>query len=117
MAETMDRRRFLSLAAGSVAVGALICLQGCDSGSEGSATPTPTAGDKSGAISANHGHVVTLTAAQQQAGAAVTLDMTGGDHPHAVGLRDTEVATIAAGTRFSIESSVVAGHSHTVTFN
>lgn len=117
MAETMDRRKFLSLAAGSVAVGALIVLQGCNSGSDGSTTPTPTTGDKSGAISTNHGHSVTLSAAQQQAGAAVTLTTTGGDHAHTVGLRDTEVATIAAGTRFSILSSVTAGHSHTVTFN
>ena len=70
-----------------------------------------------GAISANHGHSVTLTAAQQQAGAAVTLTMTGGDHTHSVGLRNTEVAMIAAGTAFSIESSSDFFHSHTVRFN
>jgi hypothetical protein len=117
MEQTMDRRKFLSFAAASVAVGALIALQGCNSGSSGSTTPTPAVGDKSGAISSNHGHSITLTAAQQQAGAAVTLTTTGADHTHTVGLRDTEVATIAAGTRFSVVSSVTAGHSHTITFN
>jgi len=117
MMETMDRRKFLSLAAGSVAVGALIVLQGCSSGSSSPSTPTPTMTDKQGAISSNHGHSIVLTAAQQQAGAAVTLTTTGGTHSHTVGLRDTEVATIAAGTRFSVESSVTIGHSHTVTFN
>jgi hypothetical protein len=113
----MDRRKFLSLAASSVAVGAILALQGCSSGSSSSMMPTSPMTDKSGAISSNHGHSITLTAAQLQAGAAVTLTMTGGTHTHTVGLRDTEVVAIAAGTRVSVESSVTTGHSHTVTFN
>ena len=121
MAETMDRRKFLSLAASGVAVGALIALQACNSGSSDSSTTAPTtttaATDKSGTIYSNHGHSVTLTAAQQQAGAAVTLTLSGGTHTHMLGLSATDVTTVAAGTRVSVESSVNAGHSHTVAFN
>jgi hypothetical protein len=95
----------------------MIALQGCSSGSSSSMMPTPTMADMSGTISANHGHSITLTAAQQQAGAAVTLTTTGGDHTHELGLKAAEVATIAAGGRLYIETSVTLGHSHTVMWN
>lgn len=124
MAQTMDRRKFLSFAASTVAVGALIVLQGCNGGSDSSPTPTPdpTFTDKNGSISSNHGHSVALTAAQQQAGADVTLTLSagtlgGGTHTHLLGLRAADVAAVAAGSRQSIETSVTAGHSHTVLFN
>ena len=119
MAQTMDRRKFLSLAASSVAVGALIALQGCSSGSDSDSTPeSPTTyTDKNGAISANHGHAVTLTAAQQQAAAEVRLYLEGGDHSHKIGLTAAEVASVAAGTRWSGECTNDFGHTHVVTFN
>lgn len=124
MAETLDRRRFLTLAAGSVAVGALMVLHGCSGGSDSSTTPTPnpTFTDKNGSISSNHGHSVTLTAAQQQEGADVTLTLSagtigGGTHTHLLGLRAADVAAVAAGSRMSVETSVTAGHSHTVLFS
>lgn len=119
MAMTMDRRRFIRFAASGVALGALAALQGC-SGSSSIPTTTATTTtftDKNGNISVNHGHAVTLTVAQQQAAAAVTLTLTGGTHTHQLGLSAANVATVAAGTRLSIESSVDVGHSHTVTFN
>ena len=121
MAKTMDRRKFLTLAAGSVAVGALIVLQGCssdsDSPTEPTPDPTPTYSDKSGVIEANHGHTVTLTAAQQQAGEAVTLTLTTGlGHTHTVSFNAESVADIAAGTRRDGTTSVTDGHSHSVAF-
>lgn len=123
MAETMDRRKFLSLAASSVAVvGAFIGLQGCSSGSSSSTTTTPepttTSTDKSGAVSSNHGHSATLTAAQQQARMDVMIYLSSGSgHTHQLWLTAADVATVAAGTRWSKETSTDSGHSHVVTFN
>jgi hypothetical protein len=120
MAETMDRRRFLSFAASGVAVGALFALQGCSSGSSSSPTPTPdpTYSDKNGVIGTNHGHSVTLTAAQQQAGEAVTLTLTTGTgHTHTVDFNAQAVKDIAAGIRRDGTSSVDSGHYHSVSFS
>jgi hypothetical protein len=53
-----------------------------------SPAPSPTATpssvtDKNGTISANHGHVARVTAAQQLAGGALLLDISGSaGHPH-----------------------------------
>lgn len=116
MAQTMDRRKFLSLAAGGVALGILIAAGGCDN-SSGTTDADSGFNDKGGAISANHGHAITLTAAQQQAGAAVTLTTTGGTHSHSLNLTAANVAAVAAGTRVSGESSVADAHSHTISFN
>jgi len=117
MAETMDRRKFLAFAASGVALGALIAFHGCSDSSSTAPEPTPTYTDKNGNISLNHEHSITLTVAQQQAAADAKLTTTGGTHTHQVGLRATEVATIAAGTRFYVATSETLGHSHTVTFN
>ena len=119
MAGSMDRRKFLTFAASSVAVGALIALQGCSSGSSSSSTPDPVPGftDKSGDIANNHNHSVTLTAADQQAGVAVTLITSGGTHKHTLTLSTDNVVAAAAGTKVSRETSITSGHSHLVTFN
>ena len=92
-----------------------------------SPTPSPTAtpspspspvSDKDGTISSNHGHAARVTAAQQLAGGALLLDITGAaSHPHTVQLSAGEVRDIAEGKRVSESSSTDSGHSHTVTFN
>ena len=123
MTESMDRRKFLSFAASGVALGALIVLQGCSSGSDSSTAPTEppattTYTDKNGSIGTNHDHTVKMTAAQQQAGQAVTLTLTtGAGHTHTVGFNAQAVQDIAAGIRRDGTSSVDAGHSHSVSFN
>jgi hypothetical protein len=119
----MDRRSFLTFAAGSVALGALMVVQGCSSGG-GDSTPstpttpeTPTYTDKNAKVSSNHGHTFTLTAAQQQAGTEAKIFSRGGDHSHKITLSAADVATVVAGTTWSGESSVDMGHSHVITFN
>ncbi len=80
--------------------------------------PTPPAQDIQGAVSANHGHVATIMAAELTAGDAVSLDITGmSDHPHTVDLTAAEVGQIAQGTRVSATSSNNSSHTHVVTFN
>ena len=120
MAQTMGRRRFLSLAASSVAVGAFLALQGCSSGSDGDTTPTAptTYTDKNAKVSSNHGHTFTLTAAQQQAAVDAKI-YSGGSatHSHKISISATDVAAIAGGTTWTAECSSDAGHSHMITFN
>lgn len=77
--------------------------------------------DKIGSISLNHGHSVTVTAAQQQIGQAVTLTFTVGDaHTHQISLSAAQLAAIAVGTETTVESTlddVDDPHTHNVTFN
>jgi len=81
-------------------------------------TPTPTHSDLMGSIANNHGHTVVLTAAQQDAGQAVTLQLTiGSGHTHTLSLTAAQVKEIADGKTVSATSSTNSGHSHVVTFN
>jgi len=119
----LTRREFNAASVSALFVGMTVWISGCGSDSGGSpAAPTGAsgsgAGDKSGAVSANHGHVAAVTSAVLQAGGAVTLNIRGSaDHDHTVALSQAEVGQIAANTRVSKSSSSDAGHSHTVTFN
>lgn len=103
--------------------GAILTVTACDSDRVTSLTVGPGGTDRTGSISANHGHVATLTAAQLAAGNAVTLDIRGtADHSHTVDLGGAEVVQIRNSQRVtttsSTETSATFGtHSHTVTFN
>jgi hypothetical protein len=95
---------------------------GANSSSSGSGsgggTSTGTYNDKTGSISDNHGHSVTLTAAQQAAGKACTLTLsTASGHDHLLYLGATNVITIRGGTKLTVPSTVDSGHHHDVTFN
>jgi len=120
--EPLTRREFTSASLSALFVGMTVWMGGCGGDSGGSpaspTTPGPVAGDRSGAVSANHGHVATVTSAVLQAGGAVTLNIRGSaDHNHTVDLSQAEVGQIAANARVSKTSSSDAGHVHTVTFN
>jgi hypothetical protein len=135
----VTRREFNAASIAALFVGMTVWVGGCGSGSSNPAAsptpiPTPTQpttgpGDKSGAITANHGHAATVTNAQLQASGAVTLNIQGtADHAHAVELSSEQVRQIASGSRVSKVSSqtdgeddgyggTMPGHAHTVTFN
>jgi hypothetical protein len=114
----LDRREFTLAALLAMLSGVTITVSGCGSSSPSSPTPTPTSSsDKSGQISANHGHTVVITSAQLTAGGAVVLSLQGGGHSHSVELSAGEVVQIRDGARVAKESSSSSGHSHTVTFN
>lgn len=88
----------------------------------GGDNPAAPDGSRSGSVSANHGHVATVTSAQITAGNAVTLTLAGSDHPHTVDLTGAEVVQIGNGTRVtktstSNASAAFGAHDHTVTFN
>ena len=139
-ARSLTRREFNAASVSALFVGMTVWVSGCSGGGSSpaapTAAPTPTSapapsgtGDKSGTISANHGHVATVTGAQLQASGAVALDIRGtADHDHAVQLSADQVRQVSAGTRVAQTSTESAatpdgygsstpGHSHSVTFN
>jgi len=79
---------------------------------------TSASGDRTGAISANHGHAAVVAAAQLGASGGITLNIQGSaSHPHSVSLTGADLSAIAGNQRVSKESSNDAAHTHTVTFN
>jgi hypothetical protein len=126
--KTLDRREFTLAAALAALSGVAITISACGGGSSSPTTPsTPppsgggggtTTGDKTGVVSANHGHVAVIEAAKLTAANAISLDIRGSaDHPHTVSLSASEIASIAANQRVSKQSSTDSSHDHTVTFN
>ncbi len=76
-------------------------------------------GDFNVAIASNHGHTLTLTQAEVDAGAEITIVVTdNGDHAHAVTLTAAMLADVAAGLKLRLLSTGAAdGHSHCITVN
>ena len=108
--------------------GVNITVSGCGSGSSSSPTsPTPTTAtppattttqDVNGAISANHGHVATVTSAQITGANAVSLNIQGtATHNHVVSLTADQIRMIGARTQVAVQSTNDQGHQHLVTFN
>ena len=111
----MNRRTFTVEMAASLLGGAAIMISGCGGGSP--TAPLPPLEDKLGDISANHGHLALITAAQEGAGGTLDLDIKGtAGHTHMVSLTADEMASIRKGARVAKESSGKS-HTHTVTFN
>jgi hypothetical protein len=125
----LDRREFTLAAAMAMLGGVAIAVSACSkSGSSSPTAPTPTTttpttpgtpgSDKTGAISANHGHAAVVTSAQLAAGGGIALGIQGtADHAHSVTLAAADLTAIAANQRVSKDSTDGSGHSHTVTFN
>jgi hypothetical protein len=119
----LDRREFTLQSALAILSAATITISGCGGGGDDSPSPGPSPSPNPGTnvtgnVSANHGHVATITAAQLTAGNAIQLDIRGtGDHPHTVELTAAEVSQIAARQTVAKNSTTEAAHSHTVTFN
>ena len=118
---TVDRREFTRLSLLAMFSGVAITISGCGGGSAGPGAPTTPTDGKTGAISANHGHSVSITNAQLTAGGQLTLTLQGtvgtSAHIHTVDLAAAEVASIRDGARVSKASSTDDAHQHTVTFN
>lgn len=111
---TLSRRELSVQAALLLLGGATITLSGCGGSDGGSSLPV----DRSAAISANHGHAVTVTGAQLLTGGALSLSIQGtSEHNHTVELTASQITQIAAGTTVTVTSATGAGHTHDVTFN
>ncbi len=118
----ISRRYFTAAGAMAVLAGVVVTLTDCSSSSPTTpSSPPPGTGggnDVNGVISANHGHVATITRAQLTAGGNLNLDIQGtASHTHTVSITQAEMASIAAGQRVSKTSTNNSGHMHDVTFN
>jgi hypothetical protein len=117
----LTRREFTVEWVLAVLAGATITITGCggdDNNNSPGTNPTPQTGDKSGVISANHGHTAIVTAATLASPTAVTINMRAqATHNHTLTLTAAEVTSIAANARVQKDSSTDDGHNHTVTFN
>ena len=119
---SISRREFTLEWALAMLAGAAITISGCGSDSPSSPTSNSgggtTSGDVSGVVSANHGHIATVTAARINAAAGYDLDIMGNaTHPHTITLSATQVQQIGTRQTVSVVSTTDSGHNHTVTFN
>ena len=73
-------------------------------------------GARATAISGNHGHSLTVAAADVASGAAKTYSIQGAaSHAHQVSLTSAHFAKLKTGKTISVTSSVALAHSHMVT--
>jgi ABC-type Zn uptake system ZnuABC Zn-binding protein ZnuA len=120
---SISRREFTRESVLAMLAGVVITITGCsDSPSApsqgGSGGGGSTTGDVSGVVSANHGHIAMVTAAQITAAGAVSLDIMGqATHPHTVSLTASQVQQIGSRQQVVVTSTTNESHLHTVTFN
>ncbi len=111
----MTRKEFLGLGLGLAAAGLAACGGGDSSGGGTSGgNCLDNGGDAS--IAANHGHSMSVSAADVAAGKDKTYDIQGSAaHDHTVALTAAHFATLAENKSVSVTSSTTNGHSHSVT--
>lgn len=120
--DLINRREFTVESVMALLAGVTITVTGCGGGDDSPSAPTspspsPTA-DVTGSVSANHGHRVTVTAAQITAASTIMVDIRGdATHPHTLELTGDELRRIGQRQQVAKTSTTDAGHSHTVTFN
>lgn len=125
------RRKFLGTLTGALAAGLVVQILGCTEDPQYGAGPAPANGcpqpgglaksalDRSGSVSSNHGHVATVTTAQQDTGTAFNLSIQGSaGHNHTLALTAQDLSNLKAGAQLvkTTVSNDGTGHSHTVTF-
>ncbi len=114
----VSRKHFVeTLLAGS----AVLVFHGCGGGGDSSGSagnPMPTSGCND-AISANHGHVLTIPVTDLDSTTAKTYDIRGSatTHTHTVTFSPAQLAQLKAGTTVTVTStaSIVDGHMHDAT--
>lgn len=81
----------------------------------GTTAETCADGARHTAITGNHGHSLTIPAADVEAGVEKTYSIEGGaSHPHDVTISAAQFATLADGGTFTV-TSTSTGHTHSVT--
>lgn len=125
----MDRKSFLAKTAAILFAGVpLLSLWNCSDNSEDDMDDMDDVDDEetakscldngtSSSISANHGHEITVSKADVEAGTAKTYDITGsGSHSHSVTVTATHFASLQDNSSVTIESTS-SGHTHNVTIS
>jgi hypothetical protein len=112
----LTRRAFTLDAALAILAGCVITISDTACGGD-SPAPMPSPSDVNGNVSANHGHVATITGAQITTGSAVSLNIQGtATHPHTVSVSQSQLSALSNRQSVTITSSTDNGHTHDVTF-
>lgn len=112
----MTRKHFLgALGSGTV----VLWLQGCGGGGDsggGGGGGTLQCGASGDAISGNHGHALTIAAADLNSASAMTYSIMGSStHNHSVTFTVAQLGQLRNGQSVVVESTLDSAHSHTVT--
>ena len=115
---TMTRKQFLRSVVG-VGVGAVgvAALAGCGGDDGGGSVDAPAAvcTTPAAAIQGNHGHTITVTLTEVNAGVDKMYDITGTSiHSHMVTITAADFVMIKAGTTRMVVSTTGGGHTHPV---
>jgi hypothetical protein len=119
MSTSVSRKDFLRFTVLFGGAAAAAALAGCSSSSSSSSSACAN-GAKDTAISANHGHSLSIPAADISAGQGGTYHIHGlADHDHTVTLTGAELKTLASGGTVTVTSSspdpiTVGDHTHNV---
>ena len=125
----MDRKRFIQKTSAGILLGipALMMLScsASDDGSELKPNPDPDPNPGAGnclengtdtAISANHGHSLTVSKADVEAGNEKTYTLTeGNSHTHEITISQSQFASLKDNSSVSATSTTDSGHTHKVT--
>jgi hypothetical protein len=107
----ITKRSFVRGSVGVCAAGILTAACGGDDDDD-----TSSGGACTTQIASNHGHALTISAADKMTAAAKEYDIKGSaDHSHTVSLSAEDFANLAAGDVLILTSSTDAGHEHEVT--
>jgi hypothetical protein len=122
---TITRKRFLGAAAGSTIV---LWLQACGGGDDAdppAPAPAPPPGPGGGAlqcgstgtaIAGNHGHALTIAAADLDSPTNQTYSIAGAaNHTHSVTFTPAQLQALKAGQSVTVTSTTDASHEHSVT--
>ena len=117
----MNRKVFLQSIGGLLISLPIISVLGCSSSDDGTPAPTSTSSgncDNGAAttISANHGHSMSVSTADVQAGVEKTYTIQGSSgHDHSITLTAANFKTLASGNGLDVNSTTGGGHTHIVT--
>lgn len=121
----MDRKTFIKKTAGALLLAAPVyALLSCSSSSDDSSpNPPPIGSDPdclangtNSSIGGNHGHSITVSTADVNAGVEKTYNITGSSgHSHSVTVSSTNFTTLKNNQQISLNSTSGGGHTHSVT--
>jgi hypothetical protein len=97
------------------AVGGGWLLAGCGGGGGGNDDPVVPAGGCGATISDNHGHALSIPAADLDSTTEKIYDITGSaGHSHSVTFTAAQLAQLKAGAAVDVTSSQTLGHDHRI---
>ena len=89
-------------------------LTGCGGGGSSYVAPPPGAGCNA-TIAGNHGHALTIAAADLNSTVDITYDIHGtADHTHSVTFTAAQLAQLKAGTMVTVTSTTTLAHNHVI---